>query len=290
MSSQQKTSKPDAGIPDKSSESKRDIFAKGKDFLDMYNKVVEFTRELINQNEMLKKRVEDMKDEQKRLQSLNQTPNDVGLQKKIQKLRDEKHFLLEQYRQKEEETKNFLDRYYEIELENNNLANLYVASYQLHSTLDIREVLDIITEIIINLIGAQTFGILLYNEKKSMFYPAKVEGMSQDSISPVTMGEGIIGSVAESGETYYREQDSLTEEIDVSHPMVCVPMKVENRTIGVIVVYRLLSQKEKLTKVDYELFTLLAAHAATAIFSARLYTDSIRKRKTIKGFLDLVTS
>ena len=35
-------------------------------------------------------------------------------------------------------TRQFAERYVEIEEENNNLANLYVASYQLHSTLDHR--------------------------------------------------------------------------------------------------------------------------------------------------------
>jgi len=55
------------------------------------------------------------------------------------------------------------------------------------------------------------------------------------------------------------------------------------------VVYQLLAQKESLSKVDYDLFNLLAAHAATAVFSAKLYGDSVRKQATIKGFLDLIT-
>ena len=59
----------------------------------------------------------------------------------------------------EEENRRFADRYVEIEEENNNLANLYVASYQLHSTLDVDEVLKIILEIVINLVGAEVFGV-----------------------------------------------------------------------------------------------------------------------------------
>ena len=42
--------------------------------------------------------------------------------------------------------------------------------------------------------------------------------------------------------------------------------------IGVIAIYSLLIQKEKFSNVDYEPFNLLAGHAATAIFSSRLYT------------------
>ena len=71
--------------------------------------------------------------------------------------------------------------------------------------------------------------------------------------------------------------------------MVCVPMKIKDRLVGVITVYELLPQKMRLEKVDYELFSLMAAHAATALFSARLYSESVRKRETIKGFLDMIT-
>jgi hypothetical protein len=272
-----------------SKDSKKELFSKGKEFLEMYNKVTNFTEELLHENELLKKRVEELRVRQKKSKEEVLGPSDLEIQKKIEKLKEERQFLLEQYRQKEEETQDFMGRYQEIEMENNNLANLYVASYQLHSTLDIQEVLDIVIEIIINLIGAQTFGILLFHERQNLFRPVKAEGVELSALPTMAIGEGIIGSVAEAGEIYYREQAPDTEEIDVSHPMVCVPMKIKDRLIGVIVVYKLLQQKEQLTKVDYELFTLLAGHAATAVFSARLYTDSIRKRKTIKGFLDLVT-
>jgi len=57
----------------------------------------------------------------------------------------------------------------------------------------------------------------------------------------------------------------------------------------VIVIYKLLVQKDQFNNVDYELFTLLAGHAATAVFSSRLYSDSERKLSTIQGFIDLLT-
>ena len=40
--------------------------------------------------------------------------------------------------------------------------------------------------------------------------------------------------------------------------------------------------------MDFELFTLLAGHAATAIFSAKLYSTSARKLTTLQGFLDMI--
>jgi len=57
----------------------------------------------------------------------------------------------------------------------------------------------------------------------------------------------------------------------------------------VISIYKLFDQKDEFTNVDYELFTLLAGHAATAVFSSRMYSDSERKLSTIQGFIDLLT-
>jgi hypothetical protein len=58
--------------------------------------------------------------------------------------------------------------------------------------------------------------------------------------------------------------------------------------IGVISINKLLVQKKAFTTMDYELFTLLAGHAATAIFSAKLYSTSARKLTTLQGFLDML--
>jgi len=56
----------------------------------------------------------------------------------------------------------------------------------------------------------------------------------------------------------------------------------------VISIYSLFVQKDTFSNIDYELFSLLAGHAATAIFSSRLYTQSERKLTTIQSFLDLL--
>ena len=53
------------------------------------------------------------------------------------------------------ETKAYSSRYAEVEQQNSNLANLYVASYRLHGTLDRAEVIAAIQEIIANLVGSE---------------------------------------------------------------------------------------------------------------------------------------
>src|SRR4030081_3356899 len=94
--------------------------------------------------------------------------------------------------------------------QNNNLASLYVASYQLHSTLDFREVIQIVQEIVINLIGAEAFAILLLDEKTNELKTIASEGQDvmpgTDAIS-VHLGDGVLGNVARTGESYYINQD-----------------------------------------------------------------------------------
>ena len=266
-----------------------DLFTKGKDFLDIYSKVAEFSKELMDENQKLQGRSNELTTQRESVLAGGVGGEKAtGLMRRLEALKQEKLEIISQYRQVEEENTDFVHRYMEIESENNNLANLYVASYQLHSTLDLKEVLEIITEIT-NLIGARDFAILIRNEKRAVLEPVKAEGVPIDALPLVGVGEGVIGRVARDGNTYYRDPSDQPPPSDYTNPLVCLPLKIKDEIIGVIAVYRLLVQKTRLVKVDYDLFNLLAAHAATAIFSAKLYGDSIRKQATIKGFLDLLT-
>jgi GAF domain-containing protein len=212
----------------------------------------------------------------------------IRLAGRIADLEREKEEILDRVRRVEEENKDFAMRYLEIEDENSNLANLYIASYQLHSTLDFREVLQIIMEIIINLIGAEQFAILLLDEKSQELQAVASEGVERDQIPPFSLGRGTIGQVASSGESQF-VTDVLLYRCDFANPMACIPLKIKEQVIGVLAIYQLLTQKKEFAPVDYELFTLLAGHAATAIFSSRLYSDSERKLSIIQGFIDLLT-
>ena len=277
-------------MSDKENSESRETFVKGKEFLEMYNKVSHFTQELVSRNQELQDQMKQLEHERAKILKDMGGMEEVQIQKKIEELKQERDELLGRFKEISQENKDFLQRYHEIEVENNNLANLYVASYQLHSTLDFAEVLEIITEIIINLVGAGKFAILLHMEKQGGVLKAvKAEGLTVDEIPVIKLDEGLIGSVAQAGEIYYREVAEGEQTLDLEHPMVCAPMKIKDRLVGVMVIYELLPQKVRLEKVDYELFSLMAAHAATALFSARLYSESVRKRETIKGFLDMIT-
>jgi len=262
-----------------------------EEILQMVNKGIEFTKELLGENERLRFRAVQLQEE---IQVLKREAEQGGLKKKleeeVQRLEQEKKRLLEEYRRVEEQNREYAMRYIEVEEENNNLANLYVCSYQLHSTLDFNEVLQIIMEIIINLIGAEEFGIYLLEEKTQRLRAVTMEGRDLSTAPVVLLGQGVIGRCALTGENYYASDIEDTQrERGWDEPLVCIPLKIKDQVIGVIVLYKLLPQKTQFANVDYELFTLLAGHAATAIFSSRLYTEAQRKLQTIKGFMELLT-
>jgi len=118
--------------------------------------------------------------------------------------------------------------------------------------------------------------------------PVASEGMAVSDAPRVKFGEGTIGAVAKEGASYFSDNLSHMKEFNTSDPIVCIPLKIKEHVIGVISIYSLLTQKEGFTNMDYELFNLLAGHAATAIFSSRLYTQSERKLTTIQSFLDIL--
>ncbi len=262
---------------------------KAEKFLELFNKGKEFTEELLRDNQRLRYRVAELETEQSGLSAEELE----RLRDQVRALAEENERMQQRYLEVEEENKDFASRYMEIEEQNNNLANLYVASYQLHSTLDFREVIQIVQEIVINLVGAEVFAILLLDEKTNELRAIASEG---EDVMPavqrisIRLGEGLLGEAAKSGDSYYINDDADADTITIERPLAVIPLKIKEHVIGLIAIYKLLQQKEAFTAVDYELFSLLAAHAATAIFSSKLYSQSERKLNTIQSFLDLLTT
>ncbi|MBI5286149.1 MAG: GAF domain-containing protein [Deltaproteobacteria bacterium] len=271
-------------------EKEKNIFARAEEFLQLFHKGAEFTQELLKENERLRFKVVQLEEEIKHLQRAPVVDELIEQQnKRMKELEHELGLLLKRYREVEEENKDFANRYVEVEQENNNLANLYVASYQLHSTLNFKEVLQIIMEIAINLIGAEVFGVFLLDEKTNELSAMATEGVEKEEIPPVRIGDGVIGKVAKEGESYFIGEIPTFNGFNPSRPIACIPLKIKEHVLGAIAIYKLLQQKSKFTELDHELFTLLAGHAATAIFSSKLYSESERKLSTIQGFIELLT-
>jgi hypothetical protein len=240
---------------------------KAEDFLQVFKRGVQFTEELLAENERLRYRVVRLEEENRSLaQQTMVSEAYADLLDQMKALEEERSTLLERFKSVEEETKDFKTRYREIEDENNRLANLYIASYQLNSTLDLKEVVRISFEIIINLVGSMDFA--LYIADGSKLVPVCAEGRPLASLSLITMGKGSAGRAARD-RVLYVSGDDLTKA-SVDEPKVCVPLIVGDTMLGMFVVFSFLVQKTCITELDRELFKLLGGHAAMAIFAARL--------------------
>lgn len=255
-----------------------------QDFMQMFSKVKDFTDELMKENERLRFNVAALESAGGGAPSDDQAGE---LQQRIRELEERLREMEARFRKVEEENKEFADRYIEIEEQNNNLANLYVASYQLHSTVDYKEVIRIVQEIVINLIGAEAFHIFIISEKTGALELEASEGQ-QAPVAAIPIGQGLIGQAAQTGENHYADEVAHTEPTPFDKPIAVIPLKIKESVIGVISINKLLVQKTRFTTMDYELFTLLAGHAATAVFSAKLYSTSARKLTTLQGFLDML--
>jgi nitrate/nitrite-specific signal transduction histidine kinase len=234
-----------------STEEEKGVHSRAEEFLQIFKKGAEFTHELMKENERLRFRVLELE----KFQYDAKSEKDLGeennrLLKCIGELESEKEEILGRIRQIEAENQDFATRYVEIEQENNNLANLYIASYQLHSTLDFKEVLQIIIEILINLVGGEEFAIMLLDEKTNQIQAVASEGIAREDVPPVKVGVGIIGQVAKTGENYFVE-DVPAYVPDLQNPMVCIPLKIKEHVIGVLVIYKLLIQKTAFAELDY---------------------------------------
>ena len=164
-----------------------------------------------------------------------------------------------------------LDRYHTVAAQNASLANLYVATYQLHETVEREAVLSGMREVIANLIGCEEMAI--FEVDGAVLRLAKSFGMVPPR-EAIPLGQGVIGAAARSGEIFVagptgKAESRPPEERDLS---ACVPLKIDRNVIGAVALFRLLPQKyEGFTELDWELLNLLATHGATALYCAQLH-------------------
>ncbi|HPG28479.1 MAG: GAF domain-containing protein [Spirochaetaceae bacterium] len=265
---------------------------RGEAVLAIFQRGAEFTRQLLEENARLRRELGALE-----LRHGQAAQCDTAWEKlrqelisKIEDLESRNHDILEQLRHVESESQLFAERYREVEEENSHLAALYVATYQLHSTLDPAEVVRVIVEIVINLIGGEVFAVYVAEDDARVLEPVAAEGAPLAEFPRHRMGDGFVGGSVASGRV---EVGPAAKDaggpVPGRQPVVSIPLRVDEHPVGAIVIYDLLRQKDGFSPLDHELFSLLAGHAATAICAARLHAQSERKLSTIQGFIDLLT-
>ncbi len=170
----------------------------------------------------------------------------------------------------ERESRRFSEEYVEVERRNNDLMNLYVASYRLHATVERREIVSTIQEIVANLVGCEEQALFELDRSAGLLRLVASVGVDPELYASVRPGQGAIGRCVASGETYVAARAGARADTEPDLT-ACIPLRLDGQITGAIALFRMLPQKPQLEDVDHELFDLLATHAATALYCTALH-------------------
>jgi GAF domain-containing protein len=233
----------------------------------------QYIQELLDENTRLRRLTAtlegDLKHSQEEVEKLQRSVAEMRTE--LDQHRDDQRSLRQQLAAVEAANQRYSTQYVEVEQRNNDLANLYVASYRLHGTLDREQILTAIQEIVINLIGSEEFGIYELDPPDTLQLVSSF-GLEEGAYLTIPLGAGLIGHCAQTGELYLANGKphpvALASESTLT---ACIPLKLDDRVVGLIAVFALLAQKGgRLETLDRELFDLLATQAATALHCINL--------------------
>lgn len=250
-----------------------------------FKKGAQLTQELVNENSRLRHRVGELEQEAATL--MEQVASDDAIRELLQKidgLERQKKNLLSRYEEAEAASSRWVGQYAEVESELANFANLYVASYQLHASLSFRTTVRQIKELLEQLIGARAFAVYLVKSDGQTLAPIVSEGIGKPRAIPIDPGDDGIGETFATGVSKIEKGDLTSGSLE--NPIALVPIKMEDKVVGVFAIFATLEQKTRFLTVDFELFKLLGAHAAEALVCARLFADAGHEIPSFDSFFD----
>ena len=278
MTADKKKTRSDRPLPELKKE--RDSFIQT-----FFKKGAQFTQELVNENLRLRHRIGELEQETAKFRAQLASDDAIReLLKKIEGLEREKKSLLSRFEEAEAASSKWVDQYTEVEGELANFANLYVASYQLHASLSFRTTLRQIKELLEQLVGASAFAVYLQKSDGHTLVPIVSEGIGKARALAIDPDDGAIGEVFSTGVPQIERGDLSGGSLET--PVALVPIKMEDKVVGVFAIFSTLEQKPRFLPVDFELFKLLGAHAAEALVCARLFADAGHQIPSFDSFFD----
>lgn len=165
------------------------------------------------------------------------------------------------------------------------LEALTAASGVVNSTLDIKGLLKVLTEMAAKILHAEASSILMVDSNSGDLVFDIAVGEKSDQMKEIRIpkGKGIAGAVAESGqpllipdassdERFFNKVDEKTSF--VTRNMIAVPLIARRTTIGVMeVLNRIGDNAETFTTDDVELLQAMAHQSAIALQNAQLYQN-----------------
>jgi hypothetical protein len=253
-------------------------------------KGVEYTEQLLHENEELRHEVSQLRSDNTRLRAQVASDDAIrDLLRTVESLEHEKNKLLAKSSELEETHQREERRATQVEHELNDLANLYIASNQLHASLSVRRVVRQLRDLLEQLVGAEAFCIYLLDQAGKEAVAIGHQGLEEAQVGPVTVGEGPVGDACLTGIPRIRE-DGPKAGGSAANPVAVIPMMVEGKAVGAIAIVSMLEQKEGWASVDRELFNLLGRQAGAALIAANLYDKERGPVAALTGLVDKLNS
>jgi nitrate/nitrite-specific signal transduction histidine kinase len=209
----------------------------------------------------------------------------VLLEEENQTLRQELDDIKKQYNAIERENWDFSERYLHVERQNTSLLNLYVASQRLSSTLRFELVIQVIKELVVNLIGSEAFELCLYDSARGQERVVVLAGVGNTiELGGLVPMDGAIARAVQQGIAFVQETGESAAGL-----AACIPLKLEERVLGVIIIRALLPQKSAFEPIDRELFELLGERAGAAVVASYLYSRA-KVHDDARGWTALVNA
>jgi len=167
------------------------------------------------------------------------------------------------------------------------LNNLYQVTKAVNSSMDIKNLLDMIIDRIIDATGAERGFLMIIDEETGELEPQVIRNpngkeieISKTIIDTVLKEEVSILTLDAASDKRFKESDSVI--LYGIHSAMCVPLIIENKIIGIIQVDRTHSSKP-FNEDDLKLLTAIANQAVIALHRSRLLFELEMKNKELEA-------
>ncbi len=179
----------------------------------------------------------------------------------------------------------------DLEGQQQKLRRLVELSVTLNSTLDLDDLLELITATATDLLNCEAASILLYDEKHPRLYFAAATGSDSAQLAefPVPIDSSLAGTIFRTNQPLIlnnAEQDPRHYSLVSDHikfkvkSLLGVPMPIKDRTVGVLEAVN--KRNGIFDERDATLLSVTAAHAAIAIDNARLLQTTKQALQQVK--------
>lgn len=153
----------------------------------------------------------------------------------------------------------------QLENENYHLASMYVAGLQFHSARSLPDVIQTITEILLNFVGIGAFTVFVLDEERHALFPLAREGGDIDTCDEIPSNDnGPITAMIHRGRPWTRGDPAYADD----NAIMYLPLVSNRRLVAVLRLENFLAQKPTFEDNDYSLLSMISEHAGIAIETA----------------------